>query len=168
MPLSSTPSINDGALRTPIDYTGIQTHPVIREAIGILEAQLFKRDTSLTSPMAVREYLRLQLACEPLEVFAVIFLDNHHGVIAYEPLFRGSIGGAAIYPRAVVRRAIEHNCAAVIFAHNHPSGRTEPSRADRDATTRLKTALDLVDVRVLDHFIIGEGEPLSFAEEGYL
>ena len=168
MSLSSTPSINDGALRTPIDYTSIQTHPVIREAIGILEAQLFKREASLTSSVAVREYLRLQLASEPLEVFAIVFLDNHHGVIAYEPLFRGSISGAAIYPRAVVRRAIEHNCSAVIFAHNHPSGDTEPSRADRDATTRFKAALDLVDVRVLDHFIIGKGTPLSFAEEGYL
>ncbi|KYZ84379.1 MAG: DNA repair protein RadC [Pseudomonadota bacterium] len=168
MSFNNVPAVHDGALRTPIDHTRLQQHPIVREAIGVLESELFRRDASLSSPVAVREYLRLQLVSEPLEVFAVIFLDNHHGVIAYEPLFRGTIDGAAIYPRAVVRRAIEHNCSAVIFAHNHPSGDTEPSRADRDATTRLKAALDLVDVRVLDHFIIGKGTPLSFAEEGYL
>lgn len=149
-------------------YASIREEPLIQRAIDLLEERLFKRGASLTSSSAVREYLRLKLAGEALEVFAVVFLDNQHCVIAYEPMFHGTIDGANVFPRAVVKRAIEHNCAAVIFAHNHPSGVTDPSHADKGLTVRLQRALELIDVRVLDHFIIGEGIPFSFAEAGLL
>jgi DNA repair protein RadC len=101
-------------------------------------------------------------------VFACLFLDNHHRVIDYEELFRGTIDGASVHPREVVRRALHHNAAAVIFAHNHPSGVSEPSQADARLTRQLREALGLVDVRVLDHIIVGEGEPRSLAEMGLL
>ena len=97
-----------------------------------------------------------------------LLLDTRHKVLAYEPLFRGTIDGASVYPRVVVQRALAANAAAVIFAHQHPSGNSEPSAADRAITRRLKDALDLIDIRVLDHFIIGEGRPYSFAENGLL
>lgn len=101
-------------------------------------------------------------------MFAVVFLDAHHRVIAWEPLIHGTIDGTSLHPRAVLMRAIEHNCYAVIFAHNHPSGVTDPSQADRNITAVLKEVLALVDVRVLDHFIAGKGEPFSFALAGLL
>jgi len=161
-------TVNDGTFCSPVDYASIQNDPLIRQAIGVLEERLFKRDATLTSPAAVREYLRLKLAGEAMEVFSVVFLDTQHRVIAYEAMFKGTIDGASVYPRVVVKRAIEYNCAAVIFAHNHPSGVTNPSREDKAITTRLKSALELIDMRVLDHFIIGEGIPFSFAEAGLL
>ena len=102
------------------------------------------------------------------EVFGVIFLDAKHRVLAFEVLFHGSIDGASVYPRQVVKRSLAHNAAAAIFVHNHPSGCTEPSQADRVLTARLKEALALIEVRVLDHFIVGEGRPLSLAEYGWL
>jgi len=101
-------------------------------------------------------------------VFACLFLDNRYRVLAFEELFRGSIGGASVHPREVVRRCIAHNAAAVILAHNHPSGTPEPSQADRTITLRLRDALGLVDVRVLDHIIVGDGAPISLAERGWL
>ena len=149
-------------------YAGIHEDPLIREAIGVLEKHMFTRGAKLADPASVREYLRLKLAGEPLEVFAVVFLDASNRVIAFEPMFHGTINGTNVYPRAVLKRAIEHNCAAVIFAHNHPSGMTEPSQADKALTTVLQSVLAHVDVRVLDHFIIGEGTPFSFAEAGML
>jgi DNA repair protein RadC len=109
----------------------------------------------------------LQLRDRPYEVFACLFLDTRHRVIAFEELFRGTIDGASVHPRELVRRALEHNAAAVILAHNHPSGVAEPSAADRQITTRLKDALALVDVRVLDHCVVGD-EIVSFAERGLL
>jgi DNA repair protein RadC len=127
-----------------------------------------ERGDALTSPKATRDYLKSQLYSHPHEVFACLFLDNRHRVIEYEELFRGTIDGSSVHPREVVRRALHHNAAAVILAHNHPSGVTEPSAADRHITQRLKDALALVDVRVLDHFIIGDGQPRSFAEMGLL
>lgn len=151
-----------------VQYANIEEDPLIRQAIGVLEKRMFKRSTKLTTPAGVRDYLQIKLAGEALEVFAVVFLDARHRVIAYEPMFHGTIDGAAVYPRAVLKRAIEHNCAAVIFAHNHPSGETEPSQADRAITTRLRSVLEVVDIRVLDHFVIGEGKPFSFAEAGFL
>ncbi|HYN77909.1 MAG TPA: DNA repair protein RadC [Lamprocystis sp. (in: g-proteobacteria)] len=122
----------------------------------------------LTSPEATRDYLRLKLYGLPYEVFACLFLDNRHRVIRYEELFQGTIDGASVHPREVVRRVIETNAAAVIFAHNHPSGVAEPSQADLRITQRLKDALALIDVRVLDHLIIGEGPGTSLAERGLL
>jgi DNA repair protein RadC len=101
-------------------------------------------------------------------MFAVIFMDGGHRVLSFEPLFRGTIDTASIYPRVVVQRALALNAAALVFAHQHPSGVTQPSRADEAITQTLKTALALVDVRVLDHFIVGEGPPYSFADHGLL
>ncbi|MDT8406067.1 MAG: DNA repair protein RadC [Methylococcales bacterium] len=130
--------------------------------------ELLDLGEALTSPALTEAYLSARLRGHPYEVFACLFLDNRHRVIRFEELFRGTIDGAAVYPREVVRRALLHNAAAVIFAHNHPSGIAEPSSADRDITRRLQQALDLFDVRVLDHFIVGDGRPFSFAEQGLL
>lgn len=126
------------------------------------------RSDPLTSPAATRDFLSSQLRQHPHEVFACLFLDNKHRVIAYEELFRGTIDGASVHPREVVKRSLHHNAAALILAHNHPSGVTEPSRADQQITQRLKEALNLIDVRILDHFIVGDGEALSLAERGMI
>ena len=131
-------------------------------------AERLRADSVLESPLAVRDYLKARLRHEPHEVFACLFLDAKHRVLAFEVLFHGSIDGASVYPRQVVKRALAHNAAALILTHNHPSGVAEPSQADRVLTRRLKEALELVDVRVLDHFIVGDGEPLSMAEYGWL
>ena len=131
-------------------------------------AEGLRRDSALESPQQVRDYLKARLRHEPHEIFGCLFLDTRHRVLAFEALFHGTIDGASVYPRQVVKRALAHNAAAVILTHNHPSGIAEPSQADRLLTTRLKDALALVDVRVLDHFIVGDGEPLSMAEYGWL
>lgn len=141
---------------------------IIREAIALLEQRVFQRGPSLSQPRDVRQYLRLKLAGEPNEVFAVIFLDAQHCVLAFEVLFTGTIDAAAVYPRVVLKKAIEWNASMLILSHNHPSGCTQPSSADRQLTTRLKDAMAQVDIRVLDHFVIGQGEPFSFAEAGWL
>lgn len=132
-----------------------------------LEATL-RRGATLTSPAATRDYLTARLRAYPHEVFACLFMDNRHQVIEYEELFSGTIDGASVHAREVVKRALYHNAAATIFAHNHPSGVAEPSGADRAITRRLREALALVDIRVLDHFVIGDGEVVSFAERGLL
>lgn len=132
-----------------------------------LAASLGRTDV-LKSPEDTRTYLSIQLRGHPHEVFACLFLDNRHRVVSFEELFRGTIDGATVHPREVVKRALANNAAAVIFAHNHPSGVAEPSRADGLLTQRLKEALALVDVRVLDHFVIGDGEPVSLAERGLI
>lgn len=131
-------------------------------------AERLRRDSALESPQAVRDYLKAQLRHEPHEVFGCLFLDAKHRVLAFEVLFRGSIDSASVYPRQVVKRSLANNAAAVILTHNHPSGVSEPSQADRLLTQRLKDALALVEVRVLDHFIVGDGEPLSMAELGWM
>lgn len=150
------------------NYASVREDPIVCRAIGVLEERLFQRGAALTSPNDVRQYLRLRLASEALEVFAVVFLDSQHCVIACETLFQGTIDGACVYPRTVIKRVIEHNSAAVIFAHNHPSGLTEPSPADLRITKKLQSALELIDVPVLDHLIVGAGQPFSFAEAGLL
>ena len=122
----------------------------------------------LTSPDKTRTYLVAQLRAYPHEVFACLFLNNRHHIISFDKLFSGTIDGASVYPREVVKRALGHNAAAVIFAHNHPSGIAEPSAADINLTRRLKSALELVEIRVLDHFVIGENQAVSFAERGLL
>ncbi len=132
-----------------------------------LEAEL-KRGEGLTSPEAAGRYLKLQLRDLPHEVFALLLLDNQHRVLHFEVLFRGTLDGASVYPREVVKLVLAHNAAAVIMAHNHPSGIAEPSNADELITKRLKEALACIDVRVLDHLIIGDGEPVSFAARGLL
>jgi len=131
-------------------------------------AEILQRGNALTSPEITRAYLSAQIRGYNFEVFACLFLDNQHRVISWEELFRGTLDGASVYPREVAKRALFHNAAAVIFAHNHPSGINEPSQADKQITDKLKQALGLFDVRVLDHFIVGDGEPYSFAEHGLL
>jgi len=131
-------------------------------------AEEVERSDVLGDPQATRDYLTLRLGHVPHEVFACIFLDTRNRVIAFEEMFRGTIDGAAVYPREVVKTALAHNAAAVILAHNHPSGVAEPSAADRDITRRLVDALGLVDIRVLDHLIITHNQQLSFAERGML
>jgi DNA repair protein RadC len=132
-----------------------------------LESSL-KREHALSNPKDTRDYLKARLRAYPHEVFACLFLDNRHRVICFEELFNGTIDGASVHPREVVKRALFHNAAAVILAHNHPSGVAEPSRADQSITQRLKEALSLVDIRILDHFVIGDSETVSFAERGLI
>ncbi|MCG6868266.1 MAG: DNA repair protein RadC [Gammaproteobacteria bacterium] len=129
--------------------------------------EAMQRGETLCGPESTREFLAARLRDHPFEVFACLFLDNRHRVIAFEELFRGTIDGASVHPREVVRRALHHNAAALIFAHNHPSGVAEPSRADEQITKRLKDSLALVDIRVLDHFVVGD-TVLSFTERGLL
>ena len=129
---------------------------------------LLERDAALTSPTLVRRFLSAQLRHLDHEAFAALFLDTQHRVIRFEILSEGTLDSASVYPREVARRALAHNAGAVIFAHNHPSGVAEPSDADRRITERLREALGRFDIRVLDHFVIGDGEVISFAERGWL
>jgi len=126
------------------------------------------RGQALTSPDATRAFLEAQLRDRQQEIFCCLYLDTRHRVLAFEELFYGTLDGAAVYPREVVKKALAHNAAAVILSHNHPSGVAEPSRADEELTQRLKDALWLVDIRVLDHIVIGDGHIASFAELGLL
>lgn len=130
--------------------------------------QRLKERESFDSPMTAKNYVQLLLAARPYEVFAAAFLDAQHRLIAMEELFRGTLTHTAVYPREVVTRALHHNAAAVVLAHNHPSGCMEPSRADETLTRTLKAALALIDVRVLDHMIVGKGEALSMAEHALI
>ncbi len=144
-----------------------QLQAVLEMARRHLAADM-QRGDALSNPGATRQYLQARLRDKTHEVFACLFLDNRHRVIVFEELFRGTIDGASVYPREVVKKALSHNAAAVILAHNHPSGVAEPSHSDRDITRRLKEALALVDIRVLDHFVVGDGEVVSFAERGLI
>ena len=139
---------------------------VIEEAKRRLVAKL-EGLNALTSPALARDAIQLRLSGLEHEVFACLFLDNQHRVIKFEELFRGTIDGASVYPREVVKAALACNAAAVMFCHNHPSGVAEPSEADKFITQRLKQAFGLIDIRVLDHFIVGQ-EVYSFAEHGLL
>ncbi|MFK3797465.1 DNA repair protein RadC [Pseudomonas sp. NPDC088444] len=127
-----------------------------------------RRGSALKSPAQVRSYLKAMLRHEPHEVFGCLFLDSKNRVQAFESLFHGSINVAHVHPRQVVKRALAHNAAGIILCHNHPSGVTEPSEADIELTKILKEALAIVDVRVLDHVIIGDGDPLSMVEQGLM
>ncbi|MFO4688256.1 RadC family protein [Vibrio cholerae] len=131
-------------------------------------AETLKRGDALTSPQQTKLYLSSVLRDRQREAFYILFLDNQHRVIRDEILFEGTIDAASVYPREVVKRALYHNAAAVILAHNHPSGVAEPSQADRRITDRLRDALGLVEIRVLDHFVVGDGEVVSFAERGWI
>ena len=132
-----------------------------------LEARLRRGDV-LTSPHATRRFLEARLRGHAHEVFACLFLDSRNRIISFDEMFHGTIDGASVHPREVVRRALERNAAGLIVAHNHPSGVAEPSRADRALTRRLREAVALVDVRLLDHVVIGDGEVVSFAERGWI
>lgn len=140
----------------------------IREIARRYLGEGLQRGGALTSVNDTKAYLQAWLRDAERELFCCLFLDNRHRVIAREELFSGTLTGAAVYPREVVRRALSSNAAAVIFVHNHPSGVAQPSNADKQLTYRLKDALALVDVRVLDHFVVGDGETLSFSELGLL
>lgn len=141
---------------------------IIDQALALLEGRMRKplETTPFSAPAAVKDYARLKLREYPYEVFACPFLDNRHRLLAYEEMFRGTIDGASVHPREVVRAAMQVNAAAVIFAHNHPSGVAVPSASDLKITQRLKEALALIDARVLDHVIVGENEAVSLAETG--
>ena len=145
----------------------VQLQAVLEMSRRALHEEMQAGD-ALNSPQAVRKYLLLQLQSRQQEVFMVIFLDAQHRVLAAEEMFHGTLTQASVYPREVVKRALFHNAAAVIFAHNHPSGVAEPSQSDRMLTDALKQALALVDVRTLDHFIVAGSQCLSFAERGML
>lgn len=144
------------------------------ELVAVLElarralAEQLRERAALDSPQAVKDYLQLQLAAKKHECFAVLFLDNQHKLLALEEMFRGTLAQTSVYPREVVLRALHHHAAAVVLAHNHPSGTVQPSRADETLTQALKAALALVDVRVLDHVIVAPGLALSMAEKGLL
>ena len=131
-------------------------------------AETLKRGDALTSPQQTKLYLSSVLRDRQREAFYILFLDNQHRVIQDEVLFEGTIDAASVYPREVVKRALYHNAAALILAHNHPSGIAEPSQSDRRITQRLIDALALVDIRILDHFVVGDGEVISFAERGWI
>lgn len=145
----------------------VQLQAVMEMARRQLSETLIRGD-ALSSPQAAVEYLRAQLRDREHEVFGVLFLDSQHRVLAYEELARGTVDGAAVYPREIVKAALRRNAVAVILAHNHPSGVAEPSAADRSLTERLRQALGTIDVRVLDHLVIGDGAPVSFAERGWI
>lgn len=145
----------------------VQLQAVLELSRRFLQQQL-QRETVFSEPELVRKYLSHLLSHEQREIFMVLYLDNQHRMICAEPLFQGTIDASPVYPRIVVQRALKHNAAAVILAHNHPSGVAEPSRADRAITERLTQAMALVDIRVLDHFVVGDAEVVSFAERGWL
>ncbi|MEZ8727104.1 RadC family protein [Vibrio cyclitrophicus] len=147
-------------------FTTSELNELLERAADALAAK-YKREGTFTNPTNVKEYLKLKLGAHDREVFAVMFLDNQHQLISFEELFFGTIDAASIYPHEVLKAALNHNAAAVVFAHNHPSGIAEPSQADRRITQRLVDALKLVDIRVLDHIVVGE-DCLSFAEKGWV
>ncbi len=132
-----------------------------------LEARL-RRGTPLSSPTDTRRFLTARLRRHEHEVFACLFLDNRHRLIRFEELFRGTVNGASVHPREIAKRALHHNAAAVIIAHNHPSGVAEPSQADRSITDRIRDTMALIDVRLMDHLVVGDGEVVSFAERGWI
>lgn len=141
---------------------------IIRRALDVLAARLRQPGAMLESPRHVKDFLVCELAQEEREVFGVVFLDGQHRVIRYERMFTGTLTQTSVYPREVVKAALAHNAAAVILSHNHPSGVPEPSRADEFLTQVLKSALALVDIRVLDHIVVGGTNTTSFAERGLI
>ena len=140
---------------------------ILTWAEAILRAR-FARANYLTSPALVRDYLRLNLGTEEREVFGVILLDSQHGVLRFERLFYGTIDSASVYPREIVKLALQHNAAAVVLAHNHPSGNPEPSEADIKLTQRVQQALQTVDIRLLDHLIVSGTHSVSLAERALI
>jgi len=140
----------------------------LARAARILERHTLQGREVMNSPQAVRDYLRTRLACLPHEVFSCLFLDAQNRLLASEELFRGTLTQTSVYPREVVKAALRHNAAGVIFAHNHPSGVAEPSRADEMLTQTLKQALSLVEIKTLDHFVVAGSQVVSFAERGLL
>jgi len=169
---SITRLLEEGAARAKLKGLGEAKRAQFAAAIELARRSIkeeLKTGTALTSPGAVRDYLRLAIGGRPHEVFVCIWLDAQHRVIRFDDqLFRGTLTQTSVYPREVVKMALEFNAAAVIFAHNHPSGVAQPSQADELLTANLKEALALIEVKVLDHFIIAGNQAISFAERGLL
>ncbi|UAN41000.1 DNA repair protein RadC [Enterobacter sp. JBIWA008] len=140
----------------------------IRTALTLLECQLREPGAAFTSSSSVRDWLRLQLASLDREAFTVLWLDNQHRLIDHDTLFLGTINSITVHPREVVKSGLKNNAAAALLAHNHPSGEAEPSHADRLITERLKQTLELIDIRLLDHLVVGGMDIVSFAERGWL
>lgn len=149
------------------DYRPAKADEVLQAALRVLAGQMYGSE-ALTSPQVVRDFLRIKLGALEHEVFAAIHLDAQNRVIDYVEMFRGTVSQTSVYPREVVKESLAHNSAALILVHNHPSGAAEPSRADEMLTQTLKSALALVDVRVLDHLVVAGGNILSFAERGLI
>ncbi|EEP9145588.1 DNA repair protein RadC [Salmonella enterica] len=146
----------------------LSAQQTIREALTLPEHQLREPGAAFISTQAARDWLRLQLSTLEREEFIVLWLDNQHRLIAHETLFRGTISHTEVHPREVVKSGLKHNAAAALVAHCHPSGLAEPSNADRQVTTRIQQALGLVDIRLLDHLVVGGMDIVSFAEKGWL
>lgn len=147
-------------------YRGATEDEVIETALSIINAR-FQKGTTISAPRDAHQFLTLELGAIEHEIFAVLWLDTQHRVIAFEDLFRGTIDGASVYPREVVKTALAHNAAACILCHNHPSGVAQPSQADRLITDKLKAALGLIDIRIIDHIVVAEST-YSFAEHGLI
>ncbi|MCU7806077.1 MAG: DNA repair protein RadC [Candidatus Thiodiazotropha sp. (ex Lucinoma borealis)] len=145
----------------------IEKDTLISLALSVMN-NWYQRGETFTSPVGMREYLQLRFGALEHELFSIVLLDNRHRLICIEEMFRGTIDGATVFPREVVKIVLKHNAAAVVFVHNHPSGVAEPSTADQSITSRLKKALVLIDVRVLDHIIVSHETAVSFAEQGLL
>lgn len=169
MSLSSTSSADAALLVRDVDgqYRPARAEEVLSQARRVLSHRV-RRGATMSSPQAVKDHLRLHLGVLEHEVFCVLFLDAQHRIIELRQMFRGTVSQTSVYPREVVKEALSLNAAAVVLAHNHPSGVAEPSRADEFLTQTLKAALALVDVRVLDHFVVAGDECISFAERGLL
>ncbi len=165
------PLTNDAGNRfaqiRPSELSETEQASLVQLALAVLQVR-HRPGEPLQDPNATRNYLRLLLSDRRNEVFGTVFLDNRHRVLVSEELFQGTLDGASVHPRIVVQRALEHNAGAVIFYHNHPSGTPEPSRADEVLTRKLKDALSLIEVRVLDHIVVGSEGIVSFAERGLL
>ena len=153
-----------GGLRPLLEASQV----LFSQQLGLGPAKFAQLQAVLESPVAVRDYLKALLRHEPHEIFGCLFLDSKHRVLGFEALFQGTIDATVVYPRQVVKRALAYNAAALILCHNHPSGNAQPSAADRKLTMLLQKALEMVDVRVLDHIIVGDGDPLSMAEYGWM
>ena len=171
MSLSTTSSVVaiDALLVRDVDgqYRPARAEEVLAQARRVLSRRV-RRGATMTSPQAVKDYLAVELGALEHEVFCVLFLDAQHRILAFKQMFRGTVTQTSVYPREVVKESLVLNAAAVVLAHNHPSGSVEPSRADEFLTQTLKTALALVDVRVLDHLVVAAADVCSFAERGLL
>ena len=149
------------------DHPGQDDH-IINQALAILECRQRHLGQAFTHPNAAADFLRLKMGEYEREVFAIMLLDNQHRLLDYQELFFGTINAGSVYPREVVKAALGKNAATVILAHNHPSGMAEPSDADKAITARLKEVLEVVDIQVLDHFVVGQYDVVSFAERGLI
>ncbi len=166
-PSKQSPLVREASGQYQVIGSVLSEADILREAEAIIERRFF-RQNEVTNADDAKDFLRAKLAQQDREVFGALFLNNQHEIIVWEVLFQGTIDGCSVHPREVVKRALAHNAAAVIFAHPHPSGCVEPSKHDIRITERLQEALALIDVRVLDHVIVGGTDVLSMAQRGLL